>query len=644
MLFAVAVGVVCISLSVDGDAILVAKPKQKIIHGAAVAAGTSLPGLPIECVDPATGATFEYKGRHLFANGSIDGNWLPDSTQRHVGSANGPARNSIPDGNGGSYLAWVDSRTGDSDIYLQHLNAAGDTCAGWHPGGLAVCSAQYSQYNLDACADGVGGVLLAWQDFRSGKSSVVYLQRINASGVPPDGWPAQGIALGGDQTQQFSPHVALDGSGGALVFWQQRGKPGLALRAQHVSGIGAVASGWPETGAELIPETQSVNGICAVGDGAGNVTLFCRYNPDSTGGRLVSARLHANSVPDSSWSLQALTLADHVGVESDPTILPNVDGGLLVAWTESSSGSTALKLVRLSSVGNVASGWSPSGKTIVSSGAGLSTPAVLPDGTGGAIVAWEDRRSGTGHISAQRLHGDGSTDSLWTQGIVVCNSPGEQHAPMLSSDGNGGVIASWVDDGIQNAMEGMSVTRAFLDALPQFLRSETNSGYAKLIWTGGAETGVTFHVYRSTASGELVLLGTPAVGDSSHLVLEDRAAPEGAVAEYKLSLETEDLEYFMEPVRVLIPLDPTALLLQRAWPTAGHDGLQIAFALPKGPPARVELLDVMGRRMTSETLSEFTPGYHTARVPFSTPVPSGIYFVRLSQGSKSSVRKLVFIR
>jgi hypothetical protein len=630
--------------SADPKGSVVTRPRSRpISHGVATGAGSNLPGQPMDCFDIQTGATVEFRARHLFSSGALDDEWAPDTTQRCAGSANGLSEQPISDGQGGTYYAWVDSRGLEPDIYLQHLTATGDTCVGWPRTGRAVCMARLSQYNLNACSDGAGGALLTWQDYRDGKSSVAYVQRMTFSGAAAEGWPGDGLSLGRENTQQFSPHVASDGSGGALILWQERESEGLALRAQHVSSAGAIAGGWPAEGTRLLAGARHISGVSAVAEGVGQVRVFWRETPDSTGGRLMTARINASNAPDSSWSAQALALATGTGIAANPMTLQNGDGGLVAAWTETNGATEALRVVRLTNAGTVATGWPANGAVVISSGMGLSTPALLPDGTGGAIIAWEDRRSGIGHISAQRFHGDGTTDSLWSQGVSVCTSPGEQHAPMLSADGNGGVIASWVDDGSQ-PQGGTAVTQAFLDALPQFVRAETNSGYARVVWTAGGLTGVSFHAYRSARSGELTLLATLAPDDSSHLVLEDRAAPPGNTAEYRLSVETAGDEYFLVPVKLAIPLEPTVLLLQRVWPSRGRDGFEVAFALPRGPVPRVDVLDVMGRRMGSESLTGFAPGYHQAHVRFTAAAPSGVYFLRLSQGAHASVRKVVFTR
>ena len=76
----------------------------------------------------------------------------------------------------------------------------------------------------------------------------------------------------------------------------------------------------------------------------------------------------------------------------------------------------------------------------------VSAPAILADGTGGAMLVWEDRRGPHGQIYAQRIRGDGTRDSLWAEsGVPVATGPPSKFAPMIGPDGNGGAIVTWSD-------------------------------------------------------------------------------------------------------------------------------------------------------------------------------------------------------
>jgi hypothetical protein len=317
---------------------------------------------------------------------------------------------------------------------------------------------------------------------------------------------------------------------------------------------------------------------------------------------------------------------------------PAADGGLLVGWSETAGGQTALKLVRLAPGGALAAGWPATGATVVDSSASLSAPAMLPDGSGGATLAWEDQRSLLGGIYAQHVLGDGAVDSLWsTNGVPVATGSPSKFAPMLGPDGNGGAIVTWSDAASQAVAGFFSSGRARTDDMPRLLRAETNAGYARLVWTLGATGGATVRSFRSVAEGAWEALADPSVDDSLHLVLEDRDAPSGSEVEYRLSVTTAEGEYFLAPVRVAIPRAPVRLELQRVWSTPGRDAIQFAFALPPGPPARVEVFDVLGRRVAEASLAEFTPGYYAHRVEFRGRAVSGIYFVRAGSRGRGTI-------
>src|SRR5438552_17863320 len=67
--------------------------------------------------------------------------------------------------------------------------------------------------------------------------------------------------------------------------------------------------------------------------------------------------------------------------------------------------------------------------------------AMIPDGSGGAIIAWGDPRAGESNqdVYAQRV--DASGNALWgANGLPVCTASGFQAVPVMASDGAGGAI------------------------------------------------------------------------------------------------------------------------------------------------------------------------------------------------------------
>ena len=73
-------------------------------------------------------------------------------------------------------------------------------------------------------------------------------------------------------------------------------------------------------------------------------------------------------------------------------------------------------------------------------------PQLCSDGSLGAIVVWQDRRSGLSNdLYAQRIDRTGKI--LWTaDGILICNAEdvgNEQGPPQIVSDGADGAIMTW---------------------------------------------------------------------------------------------------------------------------------------------------------------------------------------------------------
>src|ERR1051326_7134082 len=94
-------------------------------------------------------------------------------------------------------------------------------------------------------------------------------------------------------------------------------------------------------------------------------------------------------------------------------------------------------------------------------------------------------------------------------------------------------------------------------------------------------------------------------------------------------------------------VDPPAAVfeLRGARPNPSGGGrLNIYFALERGAGARLDLVDLAGRRMLSKDLSTLGSGRHVTTLGDAKPLPPGVYFVRLHQGRRVLESRAVVTR
>jgi hypothetical protein len=78
----------------------------------------------------------------------------------------------------------------------------------------------------------------------------------------------------------------------------------------------------------------------------------------------------------------------------------------------------------------------------------LDLLTITSDGAGGAITTWRDDGRGTGNprIYAQRVLADGTVDPRWpSDGRILCAAASIRYTPRIISDGAGGGIVAWSD-------------------------------------------------------------------------------------------------------------------------------------------------------------------------------------------------------
>lgn len=190
----------------------------------------------------------------------------------------------VSDVAGGALIAWADFRSGDLDIYAQHLTSAGDILWGDNGVGMLVSSVSGSQADCMAVTDGSGGMILGWRDYRNGSSlGDAYVQRITPGGQLL--WASNGTNLSTNAADGYLQSLDSDGSGGAIAVWGDlRTGPGAGsdLYAQRVNGAGTAL--WGSGGAAVSiaggSQTPAVV-LCDGAEGAFAVWTDARQGPSN---------------------------------------------------------------------------------------------------------------------------------------------------------------------------------------------------------------------------------------------------------------------------------------------------------------------------------------------------------------------------
>ncbi|MFA4949184.1 MAG: T9SS type A sorting domain-containing protein, partial [Candidatus Krumholzibacteriia bacterium] len=151
-------------------------------------------------------------------------------------------------------------------------------------------------------------------------------------------------------------------------------------------------------------------------------------------------RVNASGVVQ--WTADGVALCTPMMSQYSPTIVSDGAGGAIVTWWDYRNGYD-IYAQRVNASGVVQ--WTADGVALCAVGWDQCNPTIVSDGAGGAIVTWDDSRSGGGYdIYAQRVNASGVVQ--WTaNGVALCTATGYQYSPTIVSDGAGGAIVTWWD-------------------------------------------------------------------------------------------------------------------------------------------------------------------------------------------------------
>jgi hypothetical protein len=339
------------------------------------------------------------------------------------------------DGAGGVIVAWRDNRGSDFDVYAQRIDGYLNTL--WTTNGVTVCNATGSQIEVQIVTDDTGGAIVVWSDERAG-SGDIYAQRID-----PDGnvlWTPNGVAVCTDPSYQYAPCAGADGSGGVIIAWEDFRNGNYDVYAQRLYSNGNGV--WTNNGLAVCTETSGqYDPLIAVGHSQDAIIAWQDY-------RSAHADIYAQRVAygSTSWTANGVAICSATDIQVDHDIIPDGLGGAYICWSDDRNSSTIFDVyaARVDIAGNLP--WTTNGVAVSTEYFSQRMPAMVSDGEGGLIITWKDRRVGNYDIYAQRLDGDGNIKWSWgSDGIPVCSAGNYQYDPVIATDGSGGALIAWED-------------------------------------------------------------------------------------------------------------------------------------------------------------------------------------------------------
>jgi hypothetical protein len=340
----------------------------------------------------------------------------------------------LHDGNGGAFITWFDysdaTPLSGMNVQLQHISSTGIT---WPGDGITVTNADYNQRFPEMAPDGSGGVVVTWYSDVDGKT---YAQRVDINGNPL--WAANGIPVCSYPSGQLFPNIIRNENGNVTIVWKDTRAPsGYAVYAQQLDMNGNLI--WNSNGVEICSANVYVSGVAPVqlvSDGNSGVIAYW-YDTRSGFKPFLQRLLSTGTV---AWVTDGVPVAS-VNITA-ANMIPDGSGGVIVAWADNRSPfNYDIYAQRFNGNGNAM--WAADGAPVCVRADGQFGALAVPDGNGGAFIAWNDNRDNNGFlIYAQYINAAGITQWI-SDGIEISNQAYFGGNMKMTPDGMGGMLITW---------------------------------------------------------------------------------------------------------------------------------------------------------------------------------------------------------
>jgi len=362
-----------------------------------------------------------------------------------------------PDGQGGAYLVFLHQvilpeGPAAPRIAAQHLWADGSVSWGSDPLGYLLLSPAGELASAPALVpDGRGGIIVAWLSVpfdAPDTAARIFGQHVSAGGELLWGQPR---LLASAMGTLGEPVLVPDGSGGALLLFTEKDVQGEVsgdtdIMVQKIGVDGSFPWSGTAKDYKIVSATQlAERALVAIPDGNGGAiaafeALWLEGEREGDVD-IMAQRIDTDGL--GRWSDGAPVAVTHSGwSEEAPVLVADGSGGAVAVFEihpppEHLSEDVDLAAQRLSASGSLLWHEGLRSAAVSSSGHAERRPAVLADGTGGAVVVFEavsrsGEHAGDIELATQRLARDGAPG--WGEDgspVLIATTEDQEQRPAL---------------------------------------------------------------------------------------------------------------------------------------------------------------------------------------------------------------------
>jgi hypothetical protein len=251
--------------------------------------------------------------------------------------------------------------------------------------------------------------------------------------------------LSGDQAQA---QIISDSIGGAYITWEDARVGSLQedIYIQRVDSNGSIQ--FPTNGIPICTADSWQKQPQMISDGSGGAIITWADDRIPPIGFISQTDIYTqriNSTGDVQWDANGTVICTAERFQQKPLLVSDETGGAIIAWQDYRTGSYDIYTQRINSTGDIQ--WDANGTAICLYSGYQYIEDIISDGAGGAIMVWLDTRDDFSErdIYAQKINSSGSVQ--WTiDGVKLSDVHVEQSYPQICSDGMGGAIITWMDN------------------------------------------------------------------------------------------------------------------------------------------------------------------------------------------------------